>query len=346
MLDDLKYIHEKDAQDALGIAEKQWQQLQHNFDLGGWQSTAEEYSNVVFAGMGGSALAALLATSWPGIKVPFEITKHYELPSYVNERTLVIASSYSGNTEETLATLEAAEQKNAQIAVIASGGRLADIASEKKYPIAKLPAGMQPRFAALYGLKALVVILEAANLAAEGNAVKKLEESAATLKLAIESWRADVKTNTNDAKKLAQELAGATPVIYAGPKLFPAAYKWKISFNENSKNVAWCNQFPEFNHNEFLGWTSHPIDKPYKIIELLSNFEHDRNQKRFTVTNKLLSGRWPNPHLVEAKGDSLLDQMLYTVALGDFTSIYLALLNGLNPSPVDIIEKLKTELDN
>src|SRR5690606_23432583 len=107
--------------------------------------------------------------------------------------------------------------------------------------------------------------------------------------------------------------------------------KWKISFNENAKNVAWCNQIPEFNHNEFLGCTSHPIDKPYKIIELRSDFEHERTQKRFEVTDKLLSGRWPNPHHVQASGKTFLEQMLSTMALGDFTSIYMSLLDGLNP---------------
>lgn len=343
MLDDLKYIHEKDAQDALGIAEKQWQQLQHFFDIPELNYMVE---NVVVSGMGGSALAALISQSWPGYKLPFEISRNYDIPAYVSDKTLFIASSYSGNTEETIEAVKQAKQKGAQIVVIASGGQLEEIARTEGYPFAALPPGIQPRFATLYNFKAIITILERAGLVNENDASAAVYEAGGFIQEAVAVWRADVKTDKNEAKRLALELSGATPVIYAGPKLFPAAYKWKISFNENAKNVAWCNQFPEFNHNEFLGWSSHPIDKPYKIVELTSNLEHERTQKRFEVTNKLLSGRWPQPHIVEAKGTTQLEQLLYTIALGDFVSIYLALLNGLNPTPVDLIEKFKTELKN
>ncbi len=346
MLDDLKYIHEKDAQDALGIAEKQWQQLEHVFDLGEWKMVNGKFENVVFAGMGGSALAALVSISWPGYTVPFEISCDYHIPAYVSDKTLFIASSYSGNTEETIEAMSKAKEKGAQIVVIASGGKMQELAQENGYPLAQIPGGMQPRHAALYSLKALVTVLERAGLVGESSAEAALHSANEFLKNAVIKWRADVKTADNDAKELALELAGSSPVVYAGPKLYPAAYKWKISFNENAKNVAWCDQFPEFNHNEFLGWTSHPIDKPYKVIELKSSLEHERTQKRFEVTNKLLSGRWPNPHIVEAKGETILEQLLYIIALGDFVSIYLALLNGLNPTPVDLIEKFKAELNN
>ena len=155
----------------------------------------------------------------------------------------------------------------------------------------------------------------------------------------------DVPTSKNPAKQLALEVAGTSPVIYAGPKMYPAAYKWKISFNENAKNVAWCNEIPEFSHNEFLGWTSHPVEKPYSVIELRSGFEHARVQKRFEVTEKLLSGKRPAPNIVDAKGDTVLEQLLYCVAFGDFVSLYTALINGLNPTPVDLIEKFKKALD-
>ncbi len=341
MLDDLKYIHEKDAQDALGIAEKQWQQLQHFFEMPELNFSID---NIVVAGMGGSALAALLSASWPDYNVPFEICRDYAIPSYVNDKTLFVASSYSGNTEETIEAIGRAKERNAKIVVVASGGRLADIAREEGYPFAELPAGYQPRHAVLYAYKAIITILERAGLVLSYDAAKNVYEAGGYIQEAVAGWRPDVRTAENEAKQLALELSGKSPVIYAGPLLFPAAYKWKISFNENAKNVAWCNQFPEFNHNEFLGWISHPVDKPYGIIELHSNLEHERVQKRFSVTNKLLSGRWPQPLIIEAKGETVLQQVLYTVALGDFVSIYLALLNGLNPTPVDLIEKFKAEL--
>lgn len=140
------------------------------------------------------------------------------------------------------------------------------------------------------------------------------------------------------------ELVGNSVVIYSGPKMYPAAYKWKININENSKNIAWCNQLPEFNHNEFQGWISHPIEKPYKVVDIRSGLEHPRVQARFEITEKLLSGKRPHPEVVVPSGDSVLKQLLWSIQLGDFVSLYLALLNGLNPTPVDLIEKLKVEL--
>lgn len=344
MLDDLKFIHEKDQQDALGIAEKQWHQLEHIFPLD-WQPK-EHITNVVLAGMGGSALAGLLSTTWPDYHVPFEIVRDYEAPSYISPSTLFIASSYSGNTEETLSALEQAEAAQAQIIVIASGGKLQEIATAKNFPFEQLPLASQPRFGVLYGLKALVTILERAGLVKTAEAEKSLHIAAETLKKAIQDWLPTIPTKDNPAKRLALELMGKSVIVYAGPKLFPAAYKWKISFNENAKNLAWCNQLPEFNHNEFLGWTSHPVNKPYAVIDLRSKLEHPRVQKRFAVTERLLSGKRPAPHIVEVQGETILEQLLWSIALGDFVSLYLALLNGLNPTPVDLIEKFKTSLDN
>lgn len=344
MLDDLKYIHDKDAQDALGIAEKQGQQLKHDFgtlELQGLDTNP--IHNIVIAGMGGSALSAMYLRSWPGLALPIDIVRDYVVPEYVNKNTLVIASSYSGNTEESVSALHDAESKGARIVVIASGGVLIDLAKQKDLPFLIIPTGYQPRHVVLYSLRALLVILHSAGVVGQ-DVLDELSAASDFVQQATATWRPDVPTANNQAKQLALELAGSSPVIYAGPKLYPTAYKWKISFNENAKNVAWCDGFSEFNHNEFLGWTSHPIDKPYKIIELQSNLEHPQIQKRFTITNKLLSGRWPEPHIITAHGETLLQQLLWTTALGDFTTLYVALLNGLNPTPVELIERLKTEL--
>ncbi len=344
MLDDLKYIHHKDAQDALGIAEKQWQQLEHSFETKDWE-IAGDCQNVVLAGMGGSALAGLISNSWPGYKLPFEVVRGYDIPAYVGPATLFIASSYSGNTEETITALSQATARKAQVVILSSGGKLAEIAKSKHYPIALLPEVTEPRYGVLYSLKALVTVLEKFGLANKESAEKTMHEAADFIKKSVANWTPDKPTSQNPAKKLAQELMGRAPVIYAGPKLFPAAYKWKISFNENAKNVAWCNQYSEFNHNEMLGWTSHPVDKPYSVIELRSNHEHPRIQRRFEVTEQLLSGQRPAPHVIQVEGDTLLEQLLWSIAFGDFVSLYLALLNGINPTPVDLIEKFKKTLD-
>jgi glucose/mannose-6-phosphate isomerase len=342
MLDDLKLIHERDAQDTLGIAERQWQQLDYQFEITQPAVTAD---NIVYAAMGGSALAAIVSNSWPGYKIPFEVVRGYDIPAYVSDKTYFIAASYSGNTEETLSALAQAEAKGAKIAVIASGGKLADIAREKGYPLALLPKAEQPRYAVLYNLKALVTLLEQAGLLASEEVDQELRQAGVFLENAVKAWTATVPTDKNPAKQIAQEVIGKSAVIYAGPKLWPAAYKWKISFNENAKHIAWANQYPEFNHNEFMGWTKQPTQKPYAVIDLRSNLEHPRVQKRFEVSERLLSGMRPAPIVVNAEGGTLLEQLLWTIAFGDFVTIYTALLNGLNPAPVDLIEKFKKSLD-
>lgn len=344
MLDDLKYIHEKDRYDALGVVEKQWQQLNTEYEL---PEIDMKFENVVHAGMGGSALWAIVGTSWPGFNVPFEITKGYDIPHYVNEKTLFIAASVSGNTEETLSSLKQAEDKGAFIAVIASGGKLADIAREKGYPFIELPQVKPPRYGMFNGLVGLTMLAEHLGITVEKNALDQLRAASDFVRQATEGWRADVPTDKNLAKQLAQECAGKSVVIYSGPTLSPAAHKWKIGFNENAKNIAWEYTFPEFSHNEFTGWTSHPIDKPYQIFYLISQYDNDRIKKRFDLTERLLSGRWPSPHRVEVQGSSVLEQLLWAVALGDFVSVYTALLNGTSPIDMgddDIIEKFKKEL--
>lgn len=344
MLDDLKYIHTKDTYDALGVVEKQWKQLLLTYQT---SPIDRKFENIVHAGMGGSALWAIIANSWPVFALPFEITKDYDIPSYVNEKTLFIASSVSGNTEETLASLKKAEAKGAFIAVIASGGKLAEIAKSKGYIFFELPKLRPPRYGAFYGLKALTTLGEQAGILQQKDAVQEIESAATFIRDSIDEWKTEIPTKRNQAKQLALETMGKTAVIYSGPMLAPAAHKWKISFNESAKNIAFEYTFPEFNHNEFTGWTSHPVDKPFQIFYLLSSYDNDRIKKRFDLSEKLLSGRWPAPTRVEARGKTTLEQLLWTITLGDFVSVYTGILNGTSPIDMgndDIIERFKKEL--
>jgi glucose/mannose-6-phosphate isomerase len=328
----------------LGIAGKQPQQLRHDFDLQGWSPPENSFDNIVYAGMGGSALAAYFSTSWPAYKVPFEISRQYNIPAYVSSRTLFIASSYSGNTEETLSALAQAEERQATIVVIAGGGKLQQIAQDKNYTFILMPKAEQPRYAALYNLKALIQLISAAKLWNENDTIESLHKTVEFLESNIGNLAPDVPTAQNPAKQLAQELMGKSVVVYSGPLFAPVAYKWKISFNENAKNVAWQGILPEFSHNEFIGWSSHPTNKPYAIIDLISSFDHPQITKRFDISARLLSGKRPQPNTVEAKGNNLIEQLLWTAIFGDFVSLYLGLLNGVNPTPVDLVEKMKTEL--
>jgi glucose/mannose-6-phosphate isomerase len=293
--------------------------------------------------MGGSAIPAQFSLSWPTHVKPFEICRNYDIPRYVDEKTLFIASSYSGNTEETLEALTQAEAKKAQIVVLTAGGKLAERAKEAGYPLYIIPGHIQPRMTTLYFVKARADIYEKFGL--DQGISEQLEKVAEILKETVKSWLPTVPTKDNPAKKLALELVGKSVVVYGGPRMQAVANKFKISINENAKNVAWWNELPEFNHNEFIGWSGQPLDKPYAIVDIRSNLEHPRILKRFEVTERLLSGKRPTPNVIVPLGDTLLEQLLWGLAFCDFTSIYLAILNGVNPTPVDLVEKFKAELD-
>ncbi|MBP9738305.1 bifunctional phosphoglucose/phosphomannose isomerase [Candidatus Saccharibacteria bacterium] len=340
MLDDKSYISRFDTDDALGVMMNQWQQLEKAFEIPSQQYDIE---NIVFVGMGGSALAAELSLVWPGYIVPFEICRNYTVPAYVGSKSLVIVSSYSGNTEEAISALEDAARKKSHIIVVSAGGALSELAKKHDANWVQLPTGLQPRHAVLFSFKVLVTILERCGFVKVADAEKSIHQTAEFLRASLGAWGPSVPTNDNSAKQLAEYCMGKTPIIYAG-LLYPAAYKWKINFNENAKNTAWCGQYSEFNHNEFLGWSSHPIEKPFGVFDLISSFDHSQIKKRFLVSDKLLSGKRPKALQIHAEGETVLEQLLWTVALGDMVSVYLALLNGVNPTPVDLIEKLKKEL--
>ncbi len=342
MLDDLKFINEKDPASTLEIALNEWAQLKYNFNYK-TSINSQKIKNIVFSGMGGSALAALISKSFPGYNLPFEVVRDYQIPSYVDDSSLFIASSYSGNTEETLSALELAIQKKAQIIVLCSGGQLQEIANQKKLDLILIPPGLQPRYTVFYGLRAILEVLVELKLTTPDK-LEELIKASEFIKQAVKDWSSEIRTSLNLAKQIAQEASGKSVVIYGGSLMSQVAYKWKISFNENAKQVAWWNQFSEFNHNEFIGWTKQPVIKPYCIIEIISNYEYPRILKRFELSNKLLSGNMPYPIIVKPKGSSLIEEILYAINLGDFVSLYSAILNGVNPEPVELIEKFKKEL--
>ncbi len=342
MLDNANIISQKDPKDALGVAAKEYEQLKYDANILNVATTGWQPNNVVVAGMGGSALAAGLVKDWLPMNVPFEVVRRYSLPTYINENTLVIVSSYSGNTEETLSALLQAQEAGSTVVIIASGGKLIEVATEQNLPYVQLPSEFQPRMAVFVGMRALLKVLEAYGVV--NNAYDLLEQEGEWLKQNVAAWLPTTPREQNLAKTLALHAAGKTPVIYGGSKMFAVAYKWKISFNENAKNVAFCNEIPEFNHNEFVGWTSHPIEKPYAVFDLLTALDHPQVQKRFVISDKLLSGKRPHAVGIALEGESQLQQMLWGCVLADFVSIYLALLNGVDPTPVDLIEKFKKEL--
>lgn len=343
MLDDLKYIHTKDSADALGWAAKQPMQLLEHYGLVGDLPT-DVIQDIVFAGMGGSALAAHIVQAHCNVTIPSEIWKRYGVPSYVNGKSMLIAISYSGTTEETLDAVATAEARDAKIVIIASGGDLIELARTKGYPYIQLPTSAQPRLMTCAIFRSLVVVLRATNTIKSTATAEDYDSISFALNAAAKLWAPDIETKNNPAKQLALELAGTSPIIYAGNTLQPAALKWKLACNEAAKNASWYGELPEFSHNEFTGWASHPIDKPFSIVQLQSSFDHERVTHRFNLTNKLLSGRQPHPHIIHGEGSSPLEQTLHAMLLGDFVSMYIALLNGVDPSELSLVAKFKAKL--
>lgn len=344
MLDDVSKIRKLDYDNTLEEVARFPAQLRAAVPCEPQFSATSDVLNVVYAGMGGSALAALLVQTWPVMRVPFEVVRNYTLPSYVGEKTLVVIASYSGNTEETISALYEAESKGAQIAVISSGGKLEELAKTRGYSLATLPKVIQPRFVVGYNYRALLGILQSADLF--WGDVGELDEAADFLESIAKELAPEVPTLHNPAKQLAEKCVGKSVVIYAGHKLAPAAYKWKIGFNENAKQIAWCGILPECDHNEIVGWLQRPEHEPYVVIDLHSSFEHPRINKRFQVTEALLAKTRPAPLLIEAQGSDPLQHMLWASLFGDYVTIYTALLNGENPAPIEIIEAFKKALDS
>lgn len=345
ILDDANVIKQRDPHGALEATGHQWQQLAA--DLGHEFKEADtEITALVVAGMGGSALAAGLFKDWLNLEIPVEVVRTYDLPAYVGSQTLVIASSFSGNTEETLSCVHQARERGAVAAVTARGGKLLEFAKSEGISYVELPqldVVPQPRMGVFANLRSILQLCQAYGVI-DHTPLDELAAAGEWLRDASAAWAPSVPSEDNYAKQIAWYCAGKTPVVYASHLFNSIAYKWKISFNESSKNVAWWDELPEFNHNEFIGWSSHPIEKPYAVLDLRSNFDHPQIQKRFEISDRLLSGQRPAAKSIQLEGDSVIRQMLWGCVLADYTSSYLGLLNGVDPVPVDLVEKLKVEL--
>lgn len=344
VLDDSNIIAQRDPDGALAIIANAYQQMAWQPQIINPHETVPEITQVVITGMGGSALAALLVERWLkiDIMIPFQIVRSYSLPASVGPKTLVIVSSYSGNTEETVAALQQATQRGAQVAIVAAGGKLIEAAQQDSIPHVALPAHIQPRMALIDNLQAVLTLLEHYGIISGKS--EEVRQLADWMKDESQAWLPDRPTAQNYAKQLASQAVGKNAVFYGGELTAPLAYKWKISWNESGKNVAWWGEYSEFNHNEFIGWTAQPVEKPYIVFDLISPLEHPQILKRFAISDRLLSGKRPKSVVIDLKGESVIAQLLWGCILADFASIYLAILNNVNPVPVELVERLKKEL--
>jgi glucose/mannose-6-phosphate isomerase len=316
-----------------------------------WQIDADEFSgikNIVVIGMGGSAIGGDLTRTYLSSKllIPFEVCRHYVLPEYVDDETLVIAVSYSGNTEETMSAVEDALSRKAMMVAISSGGMLGEICELNQIPIAILPEGWQPRAAIGYSFIPLVMFLEKIGLAKD--VAKELEIVVDSLQKFRDGYIEDSPTEQNPAKKLAIKIHGRIPIIYSGPTLMDAvAVRIKGQICENSKNLAFANHFAEFNHNELVGWskTIEPFKDKLVVIMLRDAGDHPQIRKRMNIVKDIIKNLDVELVEVHSKGAVRLERMFSLIQIGDFASYYLAVLNEVDPTPVDAIEDLKNALE-
>ena len=304
----------------------------------------KHFGNIILAGMGGSAIGGDLVRSFlkTDLRIPFIIHRNYGLPGFSDKNSLVICSSYSGGTEETLLAFQTAIEKRCAVLCISTGGRLADMARENKIPVIKIPSGMMPRAALGYSFTPLLLAFGRLDLAKDYS-----DELAECSKMLNEWAKAYLfESLSNSAYELAVKLAGKIVVIYSGPDYFDmAALRFKGQIGENGKQLAFCNVFPEFNHNELVGWELAPaITNKYTVLILRDKDDHPQVARRMDIVGRILKGKGIEVQELFSKGQSLLSRIFSQIQMADFTSFYLALLNHCDPTPIELIESLKNEL--
>jgi glucose/mannose-6-phosphate isomerase len=296
---------------------------------------------LIVAGMGGSSVGGRLASGalGPRLRRPLALAMGYDIPAWIGEETLVLCSSYSGSTEETLATYDAAKAAGAPRIVATTGGPLAERAREDGVAVVPLPGGFQPRVAVGYSL---VTALEAAALCGAAPSVRDEVEAAAALAAELaRDWGPDGDED-GEAKRLARALHGTIPVITGAGLTASVAYRWKCQINENAEIPAFASKLPEHDHNEIVGWGG--AERRLGAVFLDDPEGDERAARRIEVTAELAAEGAAVVERVVARGDTRLERLVSLVLLGDLVSLYLAVLRGVDPVNVRAIDTLKERL--
>lgn len=324
-MNDLVLNFPNQLQEAIEIGEK--------FSVKAPQKTIQ---NVVISGLGGSGIGGTIVSQLLAndLNVPVTVVKTYNLPAFVNENTLFIASSYSGNTEETLATFAEAESKGAQIACVTSGGTVLQKAQENNYPHIIIPGGLPPRAAFGYSVAQLFFVLKAFGL----TSAQPAEQLKAVPNFLDEHGSSIVKY----AHELTAFLFGKLPVLYTSTWFEGVAIRFRQQINENSKMLCWHHVFPEMNHNELVGWRKQ--EDELAVVLFKTDFDHIRTAKRMEISEEVFHTYTKNIATVQAKGANMIEQAFYLIHLGDWISVLLADKKGIDSVEVDVITRLKNEL--
>lgn len=293
--------------------------------------------NVIIAGMGGSGIGGtiLKEIAYGHSSVPMEVVKDYHLPAYCNEHTLLIASSYSGNTEETLACVKEAFSKGACIKVVSSGGELIEAAQQNNFDFVQIPSGMPPRAGLAYSLVALC------HVASRCGIIEELASQFIDAAEFLEKKQQDIKTQ---ALQIARKIAATSTAIYACSGFTGVAIRLAQQLHENAKQHAWVNTFPELNHNELVSW--HREAKGISVLNIRSAGIYNRNLHRVNFSEKIIKPLSAAYVDLIAEGDTQLIQLLFVIHLGDFISWYTSLENQVDAMDIEVIEALKKSLQS
>jgi glucose/mannose-6-phosphate isomerase len=305
----------------------------------GWDSPA----GLIVAGMGGSAVGGGLARAILGDANtrPIAVSRGYGLPPWVTGDSTVLCSSYSGDTEETLACYEAAGIVEARRVVVTSGGKLAELARADGVPVIPVPGGFQPRAAVAY---LTVAVLEVAALCGIGpRMASEIDVAASHTHALVEEWGPD-GPDESLAKRLARGIAGTMPFIAGAGITAPIAYRWKTQLNENAKLPAYSGELPEIDHNEIVGWEGTDGLGPFSAVFLDDDDLHPRVRHRIELTSWALEPSASAVFRVQTRGQNPVERVFSLVLLGDLVSLYVAALRGVDPQPVATLEHLKARL--
>jgi len=313
-----------------------------DFELPGDYASIDK---VVILGMGGSAIGGSLLRNFISrlTKPIVFVTRDYDLPAFVDERTLVIASSYSGNTEETLSAFSQALERKCKKLAMTTGGKLKTLAQNAKVPVFVIDHASQPRAAIGYSFIPLIAFLQ--KLGFLKDEMAEVEAMTRDLENLLRELKETVPISSNPAKQLAAKLQGKIAMIYGAGILSAVARRWKTQINENSKSWAFHETFPELNHNAVVGY-QFPAELASKLYVVLLRCPslHPRTLIRYEVTCELLKQNSISHQLIDSQGKSELSQMMSLIYLGDWVSYYLAILNETDPTPVKAIDYLKKRL--
>jgi glucose/mannose-6-phosphate isomerase len=346
MLDDLESISKIDKSGMLDTLAQFPEQIKETIGIVNSTELARilKIDNIIVNGMGGSAISGDIIQHFfrDVLEIPIFVSGEYDLPKWANKDTLILSQSYSGNTEETLSTFKYASQKRCKIIGISSGGKLQEYCEKRNTPHIKIPSNLPPRAATAYLLFSSILALKKIGLLKDTIDAEIEETITITEELRKNNSKAAPEKDSI-SKQIAKTIFNTIPQVYGWGIYTPIAKRWCTQFNENSKIIARYDIVPECNHNDIVGWSMNPeVSKKFTCIL----FRDEENEsiymaKRLNFMKDLFKDVVANVIEIQVKGKKTLAKMMYAMYLGDFVSCYLAVLRGIDPTPVEVIVELK-----